>query len=1257
MVLKQNEYGPPHPHLPQVARPKSAATALRNLSSTPSRNKAFDALCREPTRRDQYFAKLATPRQKHYNDPLPPEIPRPRVLPGPPDLERLERLAQPRTIHRRVPTADEHPESFAASGNKHEKIREMDPVVFARLTRPKTVQPPPDVFYVPFRATKHKHKHARDIQKKKSGSGFDWNQSNDQDLRDGIFLDEFHPDDVESRRSSSFNTQTVSRPPPNLTLVDEDPADQSETQYLQLQKNSAKSEVLLDMFKSTSHTAINHTELTGIFSIIDVLFATTERAGYDSPDIEAKVSDSKSTQSHDGKQLPDITRLESESAVTAAPETNPDLPPAQAEFAIEPHSLIKSSEIVDNDRQWDLRASTAQPAFGTSTRASISQGVRETQPIQHQSRFDRINEQAFEEIDAAAQYLMEENLDYSNVESTENEGKLESDLNQTQENGQRTLSEKRNESEANLLSKEDMSNTIQENYRISHSVHGSRQMDQYDLEKKNSSSNSISQVLLSRSTSSQNKFQGAESNQTPHQNPQTAVSNATLSENAQAVLQENGNLESNTASASKRGSVSVEKSFSKSHDTVKGSETSIRGAADSFRTDPNDINYQLNAQSSLLVETEDLGGALGEATEGKQFDDVESSMLSRMGAAISGNENEADSTIANDLGSSSQSEEHADDPLLHNEPNTFPVETQLSNAVLEETPETQCAPTGSKASLTSSSIRNSMKLRRDESEANEFKGSDGDDFVNNNAGSLVGTLSQEVSAFEGNANEELSADDNQGISRDFTHKDVSSDGRNSQFGHSSDDAPFASAEEQGVDPILAVQKSENRSRSDSNTRVEGGPVDDELKNAVSGPSAPDEENTELTLVEQSDDAFASDLPLKINPDDPQISNEVHHSKSIASSKPVSKSNLIESATELGSPGSSTEEQHAPASPGRKSEITGRETSPSGANSHQSVEQLAKPIVLSASQSVTSLQDIGAARTESMRLYGSQSNTELPKPTQTSMDKIPIEDTSETSYMVASDGAQHSKKLQKSVSFSLEVLNNDAEQSSARGGGGGSSNRHSVASNSSGSSRPQSASKRASRQGVNNPDHRAEAFDSDIPPHHQDVTAPRQPSLSETRQSSDRDVILAGTKSVSGSSVSLPSKAAEASEDKMIPKTASHKASREYIPSIATSRRSFSKESITKHDSHEISSARSSIAKRSPRQSELQKSAQSLHSLQGSLRDVNSAKDLIAASRGELSSSKRTNSSNSRIAASAGINTNVNQKSVVSTASNHSITDS
>jgi hypothetical protein len=84
------------------------------------------------TRRDIYFAKLSAPR-KSNNKPASQENNNSKPLKVP-DMERLNQLAKPRTP--KLPEGD----ARSSRSLRNSKTREMDPVVFLRLTKPRIVR-------------------------------------------------------------------------------------------------------------------------------------------------------------------------------------------------------------------------------------------------------------------------------------------------------------------------------------------------------------------------------------------------------------------------------------------------------------------------------------------------------------------------------------------------------------------------------------------------------------------------------------------------------------------------------------------------------------------------------------------------------------------------------------------------------------------------------------------------------------------------------------------------------------------------------------------------------------------------------------------------------------------------------------------------------------------------------------------------------------------------------------------------------------
>ncbi|KAI8834681.1 hypothetical protein BC829DRAFT_70042 [Chytridium lagenaria] len=93
-------------------------------------------------RRLEYFSKLSTPRPKP-TEPLllPPSVRNAHTKIGPIDWDRIENLSRPR--RRNVPITQEKAWAAIEAGRRPKKLKPMDPVVFERLTRPRSKPEPP----------------------------------------------------------------------------------------------------------------------------------------------------------------------------------------------------------------------------------------------------------------------------------------------------------------------------------------------------------------------------------------------------------------------------------------------------------------------------------------------------------------------------------------------------------------------------------------------------------------------------------------------------------------------------------------------------------------------------------------------------------------------------------------------------------------------------------------------------------------------------------------------------------------------------------------------------------------------------------------------------------------------------------------------------------------------------------------------------------------------------------------------------------
>ncbi|KAI9341457.1 hypothetical protein BDR26DRAFT_918402 [Obelidium mucronatum] len=445
-----------HHPTPPSARPRTAPN--KRVFSRPQ-----TAPAAAPTRRDKYFEKLATPRPKHFNDPLPPEIPTPQTRPGPPDLARLEKLAQPRQIHPPYIAPIVYPGCTDEQRRKPVKVREMDPVVLARLTKPKMIVNPEDVepLHVP-RVVRSRmgQKLMKGVKSKLISTGGggsnagmgsatyvvgDMDGQRSQDSVDGevgkgeVGVGRFT---VGQRPGGRGNSNANSHHP---SVVDPVRGGSNASPTLGLSKNEVvKSQVFIDMYDqgaSYSHANLlneegGHSEF-GIYShqqpSIHQLEQQESILSIERPSIGVNMEIVL--------QRPSVNAMEAVSEQGVEPETHSEeaaaeiateaetaqLSSLQDQILVPPHQLSqqgsiilttddqqenilmssdpnvaitetpvfksdseskvgssprlsKKASMVDDDRAWDLRASTIQPDFGASTRASVSQGVREDMP-------------------------------------------------------------------------------------------------------------------------------------------------------------------------------------------------------------------------------------------------------------------------------------------------------------------------------------------------------------------------------------------------------------------------------------------------------------------------------------------------------------------------------------------------------------------------------------------------------------------------------------------------------------------------------------------------------------------------------------------------------------------------------------------------------------------------------------------------------------------------------------------------------------
>ncbi|KAJ3027089.1 UNVERIFIED_CONTAM: hypothetical protein HDU68_004521 [Siphonaria sp. JEL0065] len=433
-----------HHPTPPSSRPRTAP----NKRSSPRPHTA-PAAPPTPSRRDKYFDKLATPRPKHVNDPLPPEIPTPHTRPGPPDLARLEKLAQPRQVHPPYVSPVVYPGCSDEQRRKPVKVRQMDPVVLARLTRPKLIVNPEDVepLHVPqVVRSKMGKKLMKGVKSKlvSSNTGVggsvpyivgDMDGQNSQESVEGeagkgeVGIGRFT---VGSRGGRGASTATSHHP----SVVD--PSRSTAGLGLGLVKNEAKSQVFVDLYDQVggySHANLLNEE--GVPSSQNIYFSQSptinqiekqesilsiQRASVGAnmeivlqrpsvnetkivvpqnetqqelqPDSTSKPVDLANSQdqiplppnsiSHQGSII--LTTDDYQENVLMSSDPNvaiveTPVPGSGSEPKLVPdHQLSKKSSMVDDERAWDLRASTIQPDYGASTRASVSQGIREDIP-------------------------------------------------------------------------------------------------------------------------------------------------------------------------------------------------------------------------------------------------------------------------------------------------------------------------------------------------------------------------------------------------------------------------------------------------------------------------------------------------------------------------------------------------------------------------------------------------------------------------------------------------------------------------------------------------------------------------------------------------------------------------------------------------------------------------------------------------------------------------------------------------------------
>ncbi|KAI8616297.1 hypothetical protein BC830DRAFT_1080723, partial [Chytriomyces sp. MP71] len=336
----QQEYRGSHGVSPKI-RPKTAPnkrSSRRNEPVTPP----------TPTRKDKYFAKLAKPKPKHFNDPLPPEIPRPISLPGPPDMDRLEKLARPRTQYK---TAAQLALAAEALGRKPHKVREMDPIVLERLTRPKRAFSPTETENVP------KMSLGSQILIKKKTRPVELKARSDPNI--------FLGNAIVSHEAELHIEQggfVLPRSSAGLSSV-------VKTEV------AIKSQMLIDMFPSNVNILSNS---EGVGNVENSIYVDTGRFSMNSSVIESNrnshivVTDASTLQTLEPLLASEDSILTSQQQLEAVSlqHSIEQLPDEDDEA----YKIRKRISLADPDRKWDLRPSTIQVGrFGNggSSRQSI----------------------------------------------------------------------------------------------------------------------------------------------------------------------------------------------------------------------------------------------------------------------------------------------------------------------------------------------------------------------------------------------------------------------------------------------------------------------------------------------------------------------------------------------------------------------------------------------------------------------------------------------------------------------------------------------------------------------------------------------------------------------------------------------------------------------------------------------------------------------------------------------------------------------
>ncbi|KAJ3242909.1 hypothetical protein HDU78_001046 [Chytriomyces hyalinus] len=372
----QKEYGQQGPRPPQKPRPKSSPQ--RKAQKTPAPL---------TTRRDMYFARLATPKPKHMNDPLPPDIPRPTPLPGPPDLERLERLAQPRICHK--PNTDD----LLALPRKNQRLREMDPVVLARLTRPKRVLLEDGSEQKPKLSKGSQiliRKKVQESTTTRQSQGYVPEDSSIHHFADADDSSDHNP--FVEVRSKAPKVESVHSHRNEPTVLATHHSKLEPTNLTVSPASVIKSQMLIDMFADpVSKSATNLANNEG-----NEAFPNSQQATNAAPTLEYSATDDYNAflNEQDTNEtfkmevsVPHELEISLDGPLNEPYRTEEEESAAvKLQATFRGYQLRKRMSVADPDRQWDLRPSTIQPANYGSSRNSFA-GVSRSSFVSNSGHF------------------------------------------------------------------------------------------------------------------------------------------------------------------------------------------------------------------------------------------------------------------------------------------------------------------------------------------------------------------------------------------------------------------------------------------------------------------------------------------------------------------------------------------------------------------------------------------------------------------------------------------------------------------------------------------------------------------------------------------------------------------------------------------------------------------------------------------------------------------------------------------------------